>query len=314
MNTQPPKLAERLLLRFLRTDLAEEVSGDLYEKYLSTIKSKSRFRAKLNYWYQVFCYIRPFAIKKLHHHIIHYAMLQSNLKIGWRHLLKNKGYSFINIGGLATGMAVAILIALWIFDELSFNRYHENHSRIAQVMRNGTLTNETFTTPYLPYALIDELKAKYGANFKHVLVAWPEGDHILSAGETRLTSNGQFMEWFAPDMFSLRMIAGTRGGLRRPNSILLSASMAKSLFGDDNALGKDLTIDNRMSVTVTGVYDDLPHNSSLYGLEFLAPWELFLTYSQWVTTQGFTNNFLNIYVETEPSVSIEDASINIRDA
>lgn len=314
MNPPPPKCAERLLLQFLRADLAEEVSGDLYEKYLSTIKNKSRFRAQLNYWYQVFHYMRPFAIKKLHRQIIHYAMLRSNFKIGWRHLLKNKGYSFINIGGLATGMSVAILIALWTFDELSFNHYHENHSRIAQVMRNGTLNGETGTTPYLPYPLGDELKTKYGANFKHVLMAWPQGDHILSAGENKMTFNGQFMESSAPEMFSLRMISGTRGGLNRPNSIFLSASLAKSLFGDSDALGKDLVIDNRMNVTVTGVYNDLPHNSYLYGVEFLAPWDLFVTFNQWMTTQGFTNNFLHIYVETESFVSTDDASVSIRDA
>lgn len=106
MNIKPPKYAEQLLLWFLRPDLAEEVSGDLHEKFILTTKAKSPFRAQLNCWYQVFHYIRPFAIKKLYHHIIHYAMLQSNIKIGWRHLLKNKGYSFINIGGLATGQAV----------------------------------------------------------------------------------------------------------------------------------------------------------------------------------------------------------------
>ena len=95
MNPKPPKYAEQLLLWFLRTDLAEEVSGDLHEKFISTTRTKSRFRAQLNYWYQVFHYLRPFAIRKLHYHIIHYAMFQSNIRIGWRHLLKNKGYSFI---------------------------------------------------------------------------------------------------------------------------------------------------------------------------------------------------------------------------
>ncbi|MDV3310433.1 MAG: ABC transporter permease [Cyclobacteriaceae bacterium] len=314
MIIKPPKYAERLLLWFLRDDLAEGVWGDLYEKYLSTLKNKSRFRAQLNYWYQVFHYIRPFAIRSLRYNIIQYAMIRSNIKIGWRHLLKSKGYSIINIGGLATGMAVAILIGLWIFDELSFNRYHENYSRIAQVLRNGTLSGQTYTTSWLPYALGDELRTKYGANFKHVLVAWPEGDHILSVGENKLTSNGQFMEAAAPEMFSFRMTAGTRDGLTSPNSILLSVSMAKALFGDSDPLGKDLLIDNRMNVTVTGVYDDFPHNSSLYGVEFVAPWDLFVMFNQWVTTQGFANNFLKIYVEIGPAVAMDEASLNIRDA
>jgi ABC-type antimicrobial peptide transport system permease subunit len=311
----PPKLARKLLLSFIRDDLVEEVSGDLEEKFYSTAKNKSLPRAKLNYWYQVFHYVRPFAIKKLeHNHLIHNAMLRSNFKIGWRHLLKNKGYSFINIGGLATGMAVAILIGLWIYDELSYNRYHENHSRIAKVMRNGTLTGQFYTFSYLPYALGDELKTKYGSNFRNVVMAWPEADHILSAGENKLMANGQFMEPSAPEMFSLAMVSGTREGLKGPNSILLSASAAKSLFGDDDVLGKDLLIDNRMNVTVTGVYEDLPHNSHLHEVKFVAPWDLFVSHNQWMTTQGFTTNFLNIYVETEPFVLMDNASANIRDA
>lgn len=314
MNIKPPKYAERLLLWFLRTDLAEEVSGDLFEKYLSSLKSKSRFRAQLNYWYQVFHYIRPFAMRKMNQQIISNAMLRSNFKIGWRHLLKNKGYSFINIGGLATGMAVAILIGLWIFDELSFDRYHKNHARIAQVMRNGTLSGETYTTPYLPFALGDELKTKYSENFKHVVMAWPAGDHILSVGEKSLTSNGQFIEPTAPEMFSLRMVHGSVEGLQEQNSIMLSASLAKALFGDADPLGKDLRIDNRMDVTVTGVYENLPHNSHLHSIEFFAPWGLWVSFNQWMVTQGFTNNFLNIYIEAEPSVAMDDASVRIRDA
>src|SRR5690606_15020518 len=196
----------------------------------------------------------------------------------------------------ASGMAVAILIGLWIVDELSYDRYHANHSRIAVVLRNGTLTGQTYTTAYLPYALGDELKTKYGENFKHVVMAWPESDHILSVGEKSLTSNGQFIEPAAPEMFSLRMVHGSVEGLLEQNSIMLSASFAKALFGDTDPVGKDLRIDNRMDVTVTGVYENLPHNSHLHSIEFFAPWDLWVSFNQWMLTQGFTNNFLIDFV------------------
>src|SRR5260221_4651973 len=113
----PPQFAKKLLTWFLRDDLAEEVHGDLEEKFVAMVKNKSLLRAKLNYWYQVVNYIRPFAIrKKKSRSSNHYDMFQNYFKIGFRNLTRNKGYSFINIGGLAIGMAVAMPIGLWIYD------------------------------------------------------------------------------------------------------------------------------------------------------------------------------------------------------
>ena len=91
-----PKLAQKILLRFLREDLAEEVLGDLEEKFFVTCKTRSVFRARIEYWYQVINYVRPFAIRKSKPSTAHF-MYKSYFKIGWRNLLKNKGLSFINI-------------------------------------------------------------------------------------------------------------------------------------------------------------------------------------------------------------------------
>src|SRR5687767_11273715 len=100
----PPKLPRKLLLHFLREELTEEVLGDLEEKFYVTIRTKSLFKARRNYWYQVLSYVRPFAIRKSKPtYSNHHAMFQSYFKIGWRNLLKHKGYSLINIGGLAMG-------------------------------------------------------------------------------------------------------------------------------------------------------------------------------------------------------------------
>lgn len=314
MNS-PPRLARKILLSFLRDDLAEEVLGDLEEKFYSTVRNRSLASAKLNYWYQVLNYIRLFAIRRSKSGPTNsYDMLQNYFKIGWRNLFRNKGYSLINIGGLAMGMAVAMLIGLWVFDELAFNKYHTNYSRIGRVLRQGTLNGETGTTNYLPYALADELKTKYGSNFKNVVIAWPLGDHILSAGDVKFSQPGQFIEPAAPEMFSFRIVNGTGEGLRNPNSILLSSSVAKALFGDVDPLHKALLIDNKMNVVVTGIYEDFPHNSHFHGVKFFAPWDLFVSHNQWMVSQGFTNNFLDIYVELAPAVDFQSASENMRRA
>ena len=314
-NSGPPKLAQRLLLRFLRDDLAEEVQGDLDEKFYATVKQKLLLKAKLNYWYQVINYVRPFAMRKLsYNNINNHAMLQNYFKVGFRNLFRNKGYSLINIGGLSVGLAVAVMIGLWVYDELSFNKYHDNIKKIGQVLRNGTLNGTTGTTPYLPYPLADELRTKYGNNFKHVMSAWPAYDHILSWDEEKLLKNGMFIEAGGPEMLSLRMKSGTRSGLNDQQSIMLSSSLAKTMFGDGDPVGRLMKIDNKMDVKVTGVYEDLPHNSEFAGVEFFAPFNLFVSANDWMTKQGFKNNFLNVYVEILPSTDFEKASEQISKA
>jgi hypothetical protein len=302
-------------LSFLKEELAEEVLGDLDEKFYKTIRSSSTRKAKLIYWYQVLNYVRPFAIKKIKSSEINsFGMYKSYIKIGWRNLLKNTSYSIINIGGLAVGMSVAILIGMWIYDELSFDKYHTNYDRLGRIVRHGTMNGITGTTTYLPLALGDELKTTYGSNFKNVVLSWPIHPHIINIDGEVSSHAGGFIEPAAPEMFSFKMIAGTLQGLKDPHSILLSASLAKSLFGDADPLGKQLRIDNTMDAKVTGVYEDLPHNSHFYGAKFFAPWDLLLSVNDWMKRQGFLNNFLDIYAEIQPSTTFEKVSRSIKDA
>src|SRR4029078_5377355 len=95
-------------------------------------------------------------------------MFKNYFKIAWRNLSKNKTSSFINISGLAVGMAVAILIGLWIFDELSFNRYHKNYDRIVKVMDHQSWHGDKNTNDYLPIPLGTKLNSEYASDFKHV--------------------------------------------------------------------------------------------------------------------------------------------------
>jgi putative ABC transport system permease protein len=140
LKKSPPRFANKLLDVFLRTDLAEEVRGDLEEKFYITLKKKSAFRAKLNYWHQVLNYIRPFARKKSKNvHSNNSAMLQNYFKIGWRSLSKQKMYSSIKIGGFALGIAACLLIALFINDELSYDLHYPGSERIYRVVIAYTL-------------------------------------------------------------------------------------------------------------------------------------------------------------------------------
>src|ERR1700691_1395615 len=98
-------------------------------------------------------------------------MIKNYLKIGWRNLIKNKASSVINIGGLAVGMAVAMLIGLWIWDELSFNKYHQNYDRIAVVKANANYDGVVYTIDSQPMPLTDEVRSAYGGDFKYVVMS-----------------------------------------------------------------------------------------------------------------------------------------------
>jgi putative ABC transport system permease protein len=209
-------------------------------------------------------------------------MIRNYFKIAWRNLTKSKGYSAINIGGLAVGMAVAMLIAFWIYDELNYNKGHSNYDCIAQVMQHQTFNGNKGTESSIPMPLATELKNKYGNNFKYLVIATWQGDRILSVGDKKVSVEGNFMDVDAARMLSLKMLKGNYDGLKEPHSILLSASAAKAMFGDEDPMEKVMKIGNKLDVKVTGVYEDLPHNTHFRDLRFIAPWELFVSSEKWV--------------------------------
>ncbi len=189
-------------------------------------------------------------------------MLKNNFKIAVRNLRRNNVSSFINIGGLTVGLSVAMLIGLWVYDELSFNKYHQNSERIAQVMVRGNDPKEgMYINNSVQYPLASELKARYNKHFRHIVRASWVREYILSAGEKKLSRTGQFMDEGAPEMLTLKMVEGDWSGLKDPHSVMLSASAAKALFGNHKALDQTVMINNEIPVKVTGVYEDIPKNT-----------------------------------------------------
>ena len=245
-------------------------------------------------------------------------MIQNYLKIAWRNLLKNKTSSLINISGLAVGMAVAILIGLWIYDELSFDKYHKNYDRIAQVMQNQLFNGKVYSNDAIPYPLGKELQVAYGNDFKHISMASWEGEHILAAGDKKLSKSGIYMDNGGDEMLSLNMLQGSYGSFKDPNVILLSASTAKALFGDADPMNKLMKIDNKLDVKVTGVYADLPYNTQFKNLTFIAPWELYADSEDWIKRakqeQQWGNNSFQLFVQLADNADLKTVNKKIIDA
>jgi ABC-type antimicrobial peptide transport system permease subunit len=242
-------------------------------------------------------------------------MFKNYLKIAFRNLLKHKGYSIINITGLSAGMAIAMLIGLWIWDELTFDRYNKHYDRIAQVMQNQTISGGIGTWAAMPYPTGDAIRSSYGDYFSRVIMSSWTQTRLLAAGDKRFVKNGNFMEPEGPEMLDLRMISGSIAGLKDPHSILLSASLAKSLFGDADPLDKIVRIDNKQDLKVSGVYKDLPHNSSFANVTFIAPWQLMVDIDPWIrkTTKEWGNNSFQVFVQIADHTDMEQVSAKVRD-
>src|SRR5580704_9959558 len=185
-------------------------------------------------------------------------MFRNYIKTAFRSLLKNKISSAINIGGLSVGMAVAILIGLWVWDELSFDTYFVNYDRIAQVMQHQTENGIISSDISVSFPMGGELQNEYSNDFKHVVMASFPGDHVLAGNNDHFSERGMYMDAAAPEMFSLKMIDGGYGALKDRHSIILSASTAKAVFGNKDPINQLMRIDNKMDVKVTGVFEDLP--------------------------------------------------------
>jgi len=202
-------------------------------------------------------------------------MLRNAIKIAWRNLRNNHIYSSINIVGLGVGMAVAILVGLWIWDELSFNKYHQHYDRIVKVMDNQGRSGRRNTNDYLPVPLAASLRTLYSNDFRYVSLVREAEDHVLSTGDREFTQAGSYMQRDAPEILTLDMVFGRRNGLSDPNSILLSRTVARKLFGNVDPVGATIKIDDQRSAAVAGVYADLPKNSAFYSSSWIAAFDLY---------------------------------------
>ncbi len=312
---RPPKLFLNFFRWYCHPKLLKYIEGDLMELYEERKAQSGKRKADLKFMVDVLLLFRPGIIRPAegYQNLNIYGMYKSYFKIGWRNLLRNKGYSLINIGGLALGMSVALLIGLWIYDELSFNKYHSNYNRVAKVYRNHLFNDEILSNPVHPTALGTLLKSEYGSQFSQVvLVRQRIEERVLTSGENKFTQRGYFMQPEGVELFSLKMLKGTTKGLTEMKSILLSESLAKKIFGDGDPINQVITMDAKTDLMVSGVYEDLPKNSSFNEASFFAPLDLFL--AGWSDLNVWDNYNMNIYVQLKSETDFTNASSSIKKA
>jgi predicted permease len=232
-------------------------------------------------------------------------MFRNYFKTTLRNLWKNKTYSFLNIFGLAVGIACAALIFLWVEDELTYNHYFSNRDNLFNVKDQQTYDGTTFTFDATPGPMAQGIKAEIPGIKNTARCTW--GNQLLfSVGDKAIYDLGDYVDPAFLSMFQLRFIQGsTATAFTQLYSIVVTETMAKKFFGTTDVMGKTLKVNNKQDYVITGIIKDLPKNVS-FSFNWLAPYKVFENDNSWLKDWG-TNGTIT-YVETEPNANI--ASIN----
>ncbi len=221
--------------------------------------------------------------------------------------------SIINVSGLAVGMAVALLIGLWIWDEVSFDRDNRNYDRLVHVMQRVHLNGEVQTWDGLPYPLAEALRTEYHDDFKRVsLVNWVTSNLLYN--NKPISENGLYVNDEGPAMLDLKMAEGSLSALNDPDAVLLSSSAARAIFGADDPLNKVIKLEN-VPARVAGIYQDMPANSTFSGRQFISSFEMKLKIAPWLKTMDDpwgTDNF-SIYAQLADHADLNTVSEKIKD-
>ncbi|MEM1121619.1 MAG: permease prefix domain 2-containing transporter, partial [Bacteroidota bacterium] len=267
---QPPKYAQKFLQWFLKPELEEEVLGDLAEKFEQNLTTKMPFKAKVNYWYQTINYLRPFAIKNnIITDLNPFFMWQHHLKITFRKFQRNKTSFAINLIGLSTGLACALLIFMWVQDEWHTDKFHEKGDQLYEVAINATMPRGIQTWGGTPGPLAAALKTNLPevetAISIHNSFMQPQG--VLMNADKKLSVNGMYARPNFFEVFTYPLIEGTKGTvLKDKNGVVLTEATATKLFGSPTeAMDKIVTWKNdyfEEVFQVKGVCENPPNNAT----------------------------------------------------
>ncbi|MEO9801688.1 MAG: FtsX-like permease family protein [Reichenbachiella sp.] len=296
-------MASKLLRLMLKKDLFEEVSGDLYEQFIFTLEANNSKKAKLNYWYQVLHYMRPFALRKSKSkHSNHTIMLRSYLLIAFRNLTKHRFHNSLNILSLAIGFSACLAIYLFIEDEKSFDQHSkkDNLYRLCEVQSfPGTkVQNVALSMPGMGPTLITDFPEV--ENYTRI---WRQGKRIWKKDalpypvDEVMAVDSTFLE-----MFDFQLIAGDhKSVLDEPYSILVTEKVANNIFGHSNVIGETLEMDEDL-FKITGVLANLPENSHLQFNILISITSITSEDSDFNKKWG--SNFLTTYLQLSPQADL----------
>lgn len=261
-NIEPPQFFLRFFRWFCDPSIAEDIEGDLREMFQRQAETNSARKARFQFAMNVLKLCRPGIIKKINPSSFNQPppMFKNYFITAVRSLMRNKGFSAINIVGLAVGLATFSLISFYVYHELSFDRYHKNADRIYRITENLRTENElllqsTSSPPMGPNMAKDFPEVESYVRIQNWSLLAERGGISFYEPNSYIADSTIF------DIFSFNLISGDKAtALREPYSIVLTETMAKKYFGNENPVGQQIKMDYDM-YKITGVVEDVPENS-----------------------------------------------------
>lgn len=263
----PPKWPDKFLSWFCHDDHLEILRGDVHELYEERISRMQKWKADLFFIVDILGFFRPFAFKKKSQNSTQIAMFKNYFKVTYRNFIKQKVYSALNISGLAIGLACSILIFIYISDELSFDKFHSKSDRIYRVLEKFESEGVGEHSASLPFPTGPAIKNDFSRQVQHVVRFFNFQSPSLALANTAADkgfneSNIFFADSTFFDVFDFELLAGDKEtALDEPNAILITRSMAKKYFVDEDPMGKTLEFQGNQNLMVTGVLEDTPKNA-----------------------------------------------------
>lgn len=305
----PPKLFHQFFRWYCHPRLLDHIEGDLLEDYGARLKRHGKWRADVKFCWDVLLLFRSRIIRPLsgYQQVNNYGMLKNYFTVGWRNIVRSKGYSFINVSGLAIGLAATILILLWVQNEISYDRFHANAGRIHQLYSRDMNNGKVDVWGNTPALLAPELKQSYGEvedAVRQRIVFF-----LLKVGENRFNEAGAFADPGFLSMFSFPVLKGPVRALQDDFGIVLTRSMAVKLFGTVDCLGQTVLVNDHDNFKVSAVMEDLPRNTN-FEFGYLLPWN-YMTRLGWDSNQSWawTNAGTFVLLKDERSAASFNAKI-----
>jgi putative ABC transport system permease protein len=310
--TSLPKMIERFLRTVCPDELYEEIEGDLIQRYNKNIIVFGRSRANRKLMADTIRYVRAGIIlrKKFSFEVAGLDMIKHFIITFFRGTLRSLGYSFINIFGLCLGLVCFMFVALWVYDEMTFDSFHLDKDRIYQVMGRHTYPDGTFVDSGTPGPLATALASLSGIDAS-CRATFVNSKVLFQYQNKFLYENGAYADPSILKIFRLNILEGdVRNSLAGPNSIIISKDLADKYFGAESAVGKVVSINKNLEATVNAVFEPLPSNSTLK-FDFILPYQIYAKNDIYNEEWGaWTGGFTYIKLASQSSVSRIEKQIN----
>ena len=235
-------------------------------------------------------------------------MFKNYIKIALRNLMHQKVFSSINIVGLAIGLACGILLSLWIFDEISFDKFHENGENIYRVLENQSYSSQNMQVAVTPAPMAAAMKEDF-PEIVHITRYYPDFSQTIEVGDKKFNeTSGAFADEVFFEMFSFPIIKGSQTPLSEKNSIVLTETIAAKLFGDEEPVGQTVSIYD-LDLKVTAVISDVPRNSHI-SFGYVLPFQIIVDRNPDLDNWG--SNSIYTYVQLINGTSCEEMTGKIK--